>query len=58
MKKAQSTLGFAFFFMQNFHNTNIQNKLTVSKPTDEKKKNTFLFGFQINSLYNNGDSNN
>ena len=38
MKKAQSTLGFALFFMQNFHNTNIQNKLTVNKPTNKKKK--------------------
>ena len=43
--------------MQNFHNTNIQNKLTNSKPTNEKK-NTFQFGFQINSLYNNGNNDN
>ena len=32
------------FFMQNSHNTNILKWLTISKPTDEKKK-LFQFGF-------------
>ena len=42
--------------MQNSHNTNIQTWLTDSKPMNEKK-NTFQFGFQINSLYNNNGNN-
>ena len=54
-KKAQSTLGFALFLCTISNNTNIQTKLTNSKPMNEKK-NTFQFGFQINSLYNNGDN--
>ena len=33
--------------------------MTDNKPMNEKKKNTFQFGFQINSLYNNnGDNDN
>ena len=43
-KKAQSTLGFALFLCTISNNTNIQTKLTNSKPTDEKKK-LFQFGF-------------
>ena len=54
-KKAQSTLGFALFLCTISNTTNIQTKLTNSKPMNEKK-NTFQFGFQINSLYNNGDN--
>ena len=46
-KKAQSILGFALFLYTISNNTNIQIWLTVSKPTDEKKKTHFNLDFGL-----------